>query len=158
MKAQLDTLTQCFANSMVLACPVLLASLNPQPYFHIIELVGIAVWLCAWFFENMADIQKHMFLRNCAHASRNTESKAEKESLKVAVLGYKPYDTEKYWLWTKCRHPNYFCEWMAWVGFAVMGVGSIITKDQWLQGGDGIQMTILLMAILYFMLRFFYGM
>jgi len=27
-------------------------------------------------------------------------------------------------LWAFCRHPNYFCEWLVWVGFALMAVPS----------------------------------
>jgi hypothetical protein len=56
---------------------------------------------------------------------------AEKKRLKLSVLGYtKPFDFPKYWLWTKCCHPNYFFERMAWIGFAVIGCGSNPYSDE----------------------------
>ena len=156
LKAQLDTLTQCFANSVILACPVLLAALNPTPELHYLEVVGIIIWLGAWIFENIADTQKLLFLSDCKKMAK-IATPSEKERLKLSVLGFtKPFDSPKYWLWTKCRHPNYFCEWLAWVGFAVIGFGNIASKDVWLQGGGGLATTVLLSSTLLLMLRFFY--
>jgi steroid 5-alpha reductase family enzyme len=156
LKAQLDTLTQCFANSVILACPILLASLNPTPELHLLEITGLAIWIGAWICENLADTQKLVFLSDCKKMAK-TLSSVEKDQLKLSVLGYtKPFNSEKYWLWTKCRHPNYFFEWVAWIGFAVIGLGSIATKEDWLKGGEGALMSVLLSATLLLMLRFFY--
>lgn len=155
LKAQLDTLTQCFANSVILACPMLLAAINPTPAFHWLEVVGLATWAGAWVFENIADTQKMMFVSECKNLAK-TMTAREREQLKVSVLGFHPFDSSKYWLWTRCRHPNYFFEWMAWVGFALIGFGSVATKDTWMRGGQGLSSTALLSASLLLMLRFFY--
>jgi steroid 5-alpha reductase family enzyme len=157
LKAQLDTLTQCFANSFILACPVLLAASNREPFFHVLEFIGLGLWVFAWVLENMADGQKIIFLKDCKIlATKNKTNPEKKEELKKVVLGYEPFDTNRYWLWTRCRHPNYFFEWLAWVGFAVIGFGSVATKDKWLEGGTGRVMTFLLSATLLLMVRFFY--
>lgn len=174
VKAQLDTLTQCFANSLILACPVLLSASNPTPHFHMLEIFGGAIWATAWIMENMADLQKMAFLAECkrlakeAAMGRNSGddyvnfnnnkkvNESESDRLKFAVLGYVPFNSSAYWLWTKCRHPNYFFEWSAWVGFACIGSGSVLTKDAWLVGGSGWTMSVLLYATFALMLRFFY--
>lgn len=156
IKAQLDTLTQCFANSLMLACPILLASLNRMESFHPLEIMGMAMWFVAWTFENMADIQKILFLKNCKIKAKKAESSDEKDAIKQAVLGCAPFNGKDYWLWTKCRHPNYFFEWVSWIGFALIGFGSIVTKDQWLEGGSGLYMTGVLSASMLLMIRFFY--
>mmetsp|Transcript_9332 Transcript_9332/g.17402 ORF Transcript_9332/g.17402 Transcript_9332/m.17402 type:complete len:318 (-) Transcript_9332:57-1010(-) len=156
VKAQLDTLTQCFANSVILACPVLLASLNPTPELHWLEMIGLVTWVGAWVLENMADTQKVHFIATCKKLSK-AMIPLEKEHLKLSVLGYtKPFNSSQYWLWTKCRHPNYFFEFVAWIGFSVIGFGSVVTKDAWLTGGQGAPMTVLLSTTLLLMLRFFY--
>ena len=156
LKAQLDTLTQCFANSVILACPVLLASLNTSPELHWLEIGGLLIWAFAWILENLADTQKMLFLATCKKMAKSMTG-PEKEKLKLSVLGYtKPFNSSQYWLWTKCRHPNYFFEFVAWIGFAVIGFGSIITKDMWLQDGEGAPMFVLLSTTLLLMLRFFY--
>ena len=31
------------------------------------------------------------------------------------MLGLPPHAGPEYWLWARCRHPNYFFEWLAWV-------------------------------------------
>jgi steroid 5-alpha reductase family enzyme len=157
LKAQLDTLTQCFANSVILACPILLASLNPTQELHWLEVAGGATWAGAWVLENMADTQKLLFLADCKQQAKQATTSAEKERLKLSVLGFtEPFNSPKYWLWTKCRHPNYFFEWVAWIGFGMIGFGSVATKDAWLLGGEGLSMTALLSATLLLMLRFFY--
>lgn len=155
LKAQLDTLTQCFANSVILACPILLASLNTSETLHPLEVLGLLIWCIAWLFENMADFQKISFIKYCKVAAKEC-SAAEKKSIKTAVLGLAPYDCNKYWLWTLCRHPNYFFEWASWIGFAFIGFGSVVTKDLWLVGGEGVYMTMLLSVSMMLMVRFFY--
>ena len=154
VKAQVDTLTQCFANSLFLACPILLASMNSLTSFHILEICGAIVWTVAWIFENMADMQKVTFLKECK--AQAAKPGADKDALKTAVLGYTPYDGRKYWLWTACRHPNYFFEWMSWWGFGLIGLGNVLTKDDWLEGGQGLYMTVVLSMCLFIMIRTFY--
>mmetsp|Transcript_17286 Transcript_17286/g.20001 ORF Transcript_17286/g.20001 Transcript_17286/m.20001 type:complete len:303 (+) Transcript_17286:217-1125(+) len=119
MKQQHDTLMQAFANSVILAGPFILMTTNPNPKVHVVEVIGGACWFACWILENIADVQKLIFEKN---AKKNND-------IKTAVLGWKPYDTIPYWLWTKCRHPNYFFEWSCWNSFILMSIPSIF--DFW---------------------------
>jgi steroid 5-alpha reductase family enzyme len=150
LKAQLDTLTQCFANSVMLACPILLACSNPLPEVHPLELLGLAVWALAWAVETLADVQKIFFVQEARAAGRAA----------TAVLGVAPYAGGKFWLWGLCRHPNYFCEWVAWVGFAAVGLGSVSTSWQWMRAMEGVSGTYTALVLVLthaVMIRFFYG-
>ncbi|CAM9163435.1 unnamed protein product, partial [Ectocarpus fasciculatus] len=156
LKAQFDTLTQCFANCIILACPILLAASNTTQTFHILEIVGVLLWILSWVLENIADGQKILFLKDCKSLAKQQSTPERKEKIKLSVLGYHPFDTGKYCLWTWCRHPNYFFEWMSWVSFAMIGFGSIVTMNGWMGGDDVAPLTVLCSATLVLTMRFFY--
>ena len=86
----------------LLTAPIAIACPNPEPYFHTVELVGGVVWLAGFIIAAQADSQLAAFKRE------NTD--------KTAVC-----DTG---LWGKSRHPNYFGEWLTWVGYWLMACGS----------------------------------
>jgi steroid 5-alpha reductase family enzyme len=56
-KMQQETLSQCFANSVILATPIMLAAFNPSDSIHPVEVLGYLWWGAAWLFENAADVQ-----------------------------------------------------------------------------------------------------
>ncbi len=87
---------------VVLGVPFLVAVLNPAPRLHPLEIAGALVWLFAWIGESVADAQLARFKRDPANRGR------------VCAVG----------LWRYSRHPNYFCEWLIWVGFFLFGCGS----------------------------------
>lgn len=156
IKSQLDTLTQCYANSVILAAPILLAASNPVSTIGAAEVLGLLVWLISWIFENIADSQKVAFIRDCKRKANSTTDPLEKQRIKLSVLGYEPFNSSKYWLWTKSRHPNYFFEWMSWIGFAIIGFANIWTIDRWLDGGASLLSTAVLSISMILMVRFFY--
>lgn len=82
--------------ALVLVVAVRLAAVNPHPFPALTDLIGFAVLLTAIVGEGVADSQLRRFSR--AH--------------KGAVC-----DTG---LWSWSRHPNYFFEWLGWVGWAVV--------------------------------------
>ena len=84
---------------VILGAPLFLAATNPTPHLELLECVGIGIWLLAWAWENTADLQKQAFLTQCKRDSKAQPD--QKESIKLAVLGMKPYDGYK--LWTLCR-------------------------------------------------------
>lgn len=150
LKAQHDTLQQCYANSVVLACPLALTVYNTQPSLGVVEVTGWAVWGVAWLWENVADVQKTAFLQVCKRQGKQAStSEKEKETLKTSVLGHAPWDGKAYHLWTLCRHPNYFGEWMAWVGFGVVGLSSIGSIDSF-------PLSLAFVGLLAFLPRVFY--
>ena len=102
---------QAFANVSILACPLLLACCDSYPTMHEVEHAGYAIWLFGILWETVADIQK-----------RTAECSA------VEVVGYKPHNGWKCFMWTLCRHPNYFGEWLAWTGLAIAAAPCILHK------------------------------
>jgi len=118
LKQQQETLFQAFFNSFLLACPLLISITDPTPFPSSfgIEIIGFFSWIFFWCTENYADFQKSMFLKV---ARQNGDHR-------TAVLGYPPYDKpfHKFGLWTLCRHPNYFCEFMCWNSFLIMCIPS----------------------------------
>jgi steroid 5-alpha reductase family enzyme len=87
---------------VLLALPFLLTARNPAPGLHWLEFAGAALWLAALAGESIADAQLAAFKREPAHRGR------------VCDVG----------LWRWSRHPNYFFEWLVWVGFAVFAAAS----------------------------------
>jgi steroid 5-alpha reductase family enzyme len=80
---------------VLLSTPFLLACLNKQPGISWLEWLGVAVWLTAVIGEGVADWQLKQF-------RARPENKG-----KICQSG----------LWNCSRHPNYFFEWLVWVGF-----------------------------------------
>ena len=83
---------------VVLALPVFLVARNETPEFAAIEYVGVALWVAALVGESMADRQLAVFKRDPANHGR------------VCTVG----------LWGWSRHPNYFCEWLVWLAYALL--------------------------------------
>jgi steroid 5-alpha reductase family enzyme len=88
--------------NVVLALPLLIACINPEPRLHLLELIGVIVWLCGLIGESIADGQLAAFKRDPANRG------------KVCAVG----------LWRYSRHPNYFFEWLIWVAYAVFALAS----------------------------------
>ena len=88
--------------NVVLALPLLIACSNPEPRLHLLEALGVAIWLVALIGESLADGQLAAFKRNPANRG------------KVCEVG----------LWRYSRHPNYFFEWTIWIGYAVFALAS----------------------------------
>lgn len=90
------------ASVALLALPFLFPVLNDRPSFHPLEILGAALWLLAITGEALADAQLAAFKRDPANRGR------------VCDVG----------LWRYSRHPNYFFEWLIWVGLAVIALAS----------------------------------
>jgi len=139
LKMQHDTLQQAFANTTVLACPLMLCAFDKTPSVSMLEVAGWLLWVLCWLWENVADGQKMAFLAEC-----------RKSKSKTAVLGHEPFNGAEYNLWTLCRHPNYFGEWMAWNAFILMSLPSLMRLEESLVIKAGLGLT------LWFTSRFFY--
>jgi len=86
----------------VLSLPFLLACLDPQAPLGRPEKIGAAIWLISICGEAAADFQLNRFKKNPANLGK----------------------TYRAGLWSYSRHPNYFFEWMIWVGYAIFALGS----------------------------------
>jgi len=102
---QVDALWQGLANASFLALPAFVIAANSSEHIHPLEIIGLLVWLSAFFMESVADMQKLSFLRAMKKAG---------ERNRVCNIG----------LWKYSRHPNYFAEWMVWNGLVIAAIPS----------------------------------
>lgn len=87
---------------LALSLPFLLACLNTRAPLGILEKLAAAIWLIGILGEAIADAQLDAFKKNAAHKGKTCRAG----------------------LWEYSRHPNYFFEWIIWVGYAVFALGS----------------------------------
>ncbi|MFA6962852.1 MAG: DUF1295 domain-containing protein [Opitutaceae bacterium] len=87
---------------VILGLPFLLIARNPTAGFHPLEYAGIALWIVAVFGESLADAQLAAFKKTSSNKGG------------VCSVG----------LWRFSRHPNYFFEWLIWVGYFVFACAS----------------------------------
>ncbi|MBB3182237.1 DUF1295 domain-containing protein [Variovorax sp. Sphag1AA] len=99
--------TQGFANMSVLALPAIVQAANPASPITPLELAAYGLWLAAFAFEFVADIQKARF------GSRMRQEGRKRESCEEG-------------LWRYSRHPNYFGEWMVWNALAISSLPSLL--------------------------------
>ena len=102
---QVDAISQGLANASFLAFPVFIIAANNSKQFHLLELLGLAIWALMFAMESLADMQKLNFLRAMRKAGKQNQ---------VCNVG----------LWKYCRHPNYFAEWMVWNGLVIAAIPS----------------------------------
>lgn len=88
--------------ALVLSLPFALIMVNPQPVLSYFEIVGAILWFIAVVGESAADYQLKKFKNDPANKG------------KVCDRG----------LWYYSRHPNYFFEWIVWVSYFIMALGS----------------------------------
>jgi steroid 5-alpha reductase family enzyme len=88
--------------TVVLSLPFLLSSLNTIAPLGRLEKIGAAIWLVSICGEAVADFQLNRFRKDPANKGK----------------------TCRRGLWGYSRHPNYFFEWMIWVGYAIFALGS----------------------------------
>ncbi len=89
-------------SNVVLSVPVLLASRNPEPRLHPLEIAGAALFVISVAGEAIADAQLRRFRADPSNRG------------KVMDRG----------LWRTSRHPNYFFEWLVWVAWLVFALAS----------------------------------
>lgn len=84
----------------VLTLPFMLACLNTQPSFQVLEWAGLALWTLGLVGESIADLQLSRFVALPENRG------------KICQIG----------LWRVSRHPNYFFEWVIWIGYFVFAL------------------------------------
>lgn len=86
----------------VLSLPFALMSENPSTVFTTCEIFGLLIWMVGLIGEAIADRQLEQFKQMPEHSHQ------------VCEIG----------LWKYSRHPNYFFEWIIWIGYGVMALSS----------------------------------
>jgi steroid 5-alpha reductase family enzyme len=87
---------------LLLSLPFLLVCLDTRVPLGLFEKFGAALWLVGIVGEGLADAQLDAFKKNPANKGKTCRAG----------------------LWSYSRHPNYFFEWVIWVGYAVFALGS----------------------------------
>jgi len=99
---QMEVWVQGLANASVLSIPGLIIATNDGAGLSVVEILGFSLWGVAYVLESLADKQKLDFI---AKAPANS----------VCNVG----------LWRYSRHPNYFAEWLVWVGLSIAALPSL---------------------------------
>jgi steroid 5-alpha reductase family enzyme len=86
----------------LLSVPFVLVFINGAPGLGLFEYAGAALWLAGMLGESVADAQLNRFRKDPSNKG------------KTCRVG----------LWNYSRHPNYFCEWLVWVGYFIYALGS----------------------------------
>lgn len=87
---------------VILSLPFLLACLDSRAPLGLLETLGGAIWIVGILGEALADAQLSKFKKDPANKG------------KLCRVG----------LWNYSRHPNYFFEWLIWVGYATFAIAS----------------------------------
>ena len=87
---------------MAIGIPLLIVALTQILGYLVIEFLGVLIFAVALVGETLSDEQLIAFKSNVANKG------------KTCNIG----------LWRYSRHPNYFFEWLVWVGFFVYALGS----------------------------------
>jgi steroid 5-alpha reductase family enzyme len=98
------------ASVFILAVVIMLAGRNPSPGFGVLDVIAVLVALASVLGEALADEQVHRFRQDSANKGRICETG----------------------LWGWSRHPNYFFEWLIWVGYALFAIAGFDSGWGWL--------------------------
>jgi steroid 5-alpha reductase family enzyme len=88
------------AVSALLTLSIVLAAQNPDPALRVEDIIGVAILVSGIVGEAIADLQLQRFRADPANRRA------------VCDAG----------LWRWSRHPNYFFEWLSWLGYPVIAV------------------------------------
>lgn len=89
-------------SNVLLAIPFFIITANSLTTISLLEYLGLAIWIISFFGEMIAD-------RQLAEFKKDPSNKG-----KVCNTG----------LWNYSRHPNYFFEWLTWMGYFVFALAS----------------------------------
>jgi steroid 5-alpha reductase family enzyme len=107
---QIEALVQGLANASFLALPAYLIASNRSESLHVLEVIGLLIWMGAFVMESVADMQKLAFLREMKQRGLRNQ---------VCNVG----------LWRYSRHPNYFAEWMVWNALVIAAIPSWLARS-----------------------------
>ncbi len=85
----------------IMSYPIVLINFynNPHP-FSMFDMLGLAMWVCGYYWEAVSDQQLFNFIRNPLNKGKILQSG----------------------LWHYSRHPNYFGESLMWIGIYVLAL------------------------------------
>ncbi len=84
----------------MIALPIFITNNGGIASFGILDLVGLLVWICGFYFEVVGDLELSRFIKNPENKGKLMQSG----------------------LWAYTRHPNYFGEVLAWWGIWIISL------------------------------------
>jgi steroid 5-alpha reductase family enzyme len=105
LSLQYEIGVQATANMSYFALPSIVIATGGRSGLHPLEVAAVVLWVAAFVFESVADVQKHRFLGGYATTGRD-----------VCDVG----------LWRYSRHPNYFGQWVQWCAAVLLAVPSLV--------------------------------
>lgn len=104
LSLQYEIGVQASSNLSYFALPAIIVTTNTRGGLHPLEIAAIGLWVAAFVYESVADLQKGRFLGGYATEKRD-----------VCDVG----------LWRFSRHPNYFGQWLQWCAAVLIAVPSL---------------------------------
>lgn len=120
MSMQLEICEQWVWNVTWLCMPAVLQSFDSTSSWHWLEILGHALWALSFICETIGDKQKFAFVRRCQ--KQGVEARLGRTGGKVCNIG----------LWRYTRHPNYFFQWLGWVGISLSSIPSLLRSQDML--------------------------
>ncbi|GEM30315.1 membrane protein [Nocardia neocaledoniensis NBRC 108232] len=105
LSVQYEIGVQAMANSSFLAVPAMVIATDTSSSLRWWTVAAITVWIAAYLFESVADLQKKRYLGGYSDTGAG-----------VCEVG----------LWRYSRHPNYFGQWVQWVAMVALAVPSML--------------------------------
>ena len=130
LSVQYEILVQAMANFSFLALPAYLVASNDTTSISTGELAAIALWISAFVFESLGDLQKKRYLEGPAGKEKG-----------VCDVG----------LWRYSRHPNYFGQWLQWLALALLALPSLLVLRTQIHGAAFVVLGVALVWIVYLM-------
>jgi len=111
---QLEICEQWVWNATWMCLPAMLQCFDTESSWSLLQILGHAIWAVSFACEFLGDAQKYNFVMKCIKAG--DEARLRRKGGKVCNEG----------LWRYTRHPNYFFQWLGWVGLSLASIPSLL--------------------------------
>jgi steroid 5-alpha reductase family enzyme len=105
LSLQYEIFVQMSSNMSFFALPTIVIASGGRGGLHPVEVAAVVIWVFAFVYESVADLQKGRFLGGYATDNRD-----------LCDIG----------LWRYSRHPNYFGQWLQWTAAVLLAIPSAI--------------------------------
>lgn len=111
---QLEICEQWVWNVSWLCLPGMLQGYDAESSWSLLQIVGHLIWMFSYACEFIGDKQKYEFVLKCQ--KNGEEARLRRKGGRVCDVG----------LWRYTRHPNYFFQWLGWVGITTASIPSLL--------------------------------
>jgi len=111
---QLEICEQWVWNVTWLCLPAMLTAFDTESSWSVLQILGHLIWALSIAGEFLGDAQKYAFVMKCQ--KDGIEARLRRKGGKVCDVG----------LWKYTRHPNYFFQWLGWVGICTACIPALL--------------------------------